>query len=1282
MAKKETNSNQSGAKVAKSYFAGSAGQVLKTLLSESEENVIIVNTDLEIELFNEPFEKYYYKYFKKEVKTGDCILDYTLPERRRALQSLYERVFSGEVHESEIEISDTDGTPVIFKNKFKPIKSDDGKVTGAFIASIDVTKERLLERQLRDEHNALQNIHNQSVDMICTAQEGSFKTINRASEKILGYTPDEIIGKSYKEFIHPDDIDDTIQAAQNLYSKNQLVHFENRYRHKSGHWVPLIWSAKFNKQDGILYSIARDATVLRESSHKLLQSERRLKSAQKMAQLGYWEYNPKSEEHTWSSMYFELVGMSPESGKPSKKLLLDLIHPDDREKFNRQFSESVASGKPFDITHRLVIKGSRVKYVHQLAEFVAHPNEEMILQGTIQDVSLAERQRLEKELESSIVQSLHTHEDLAESLSSLLEKITDFTGHAAAEAWFVHRDENMLYRKSKWSSDSKYNPMFSAGNRSFDMGIGLPGVTAKTGELQFWDKLPSRNRFLRRNLAGDLSLNEGIGIPVFLNRKVIAVFTLFGERATIDKEFVGEVLNRLALQIGFDIQRKQTSDELKSFFKFSPQLICIVGTDGFYRKVNPEFTRLLGYSEKELLTKPFHLFVHPDDRGKSLATLEQNNTGYVTKGFENRYITKKGEVKWISWQSSELLEEEGLLFGFGTDITAIKEANIQLTKFRNIVEQTRDGIGVFSLHDESIYINQGFESVIGYTAEDIDNMGGPTKLYADKALAEEMFTAILSGDFWKGDMEIVARDGTVVDYHLSAGPVMDPQGNFVAVYGIHTDIRQRKIQERELKKALKEKQDILDSIGEGFFSMNDEQEITYWNYVAESLTGLLRSDVTGRKFDNVFPPGSDDSFTENLRKAIEKGKEFFAELMISHTRKWVQMAVYPSANETSVFFRDITESKIQTAEKERLLDVVDRSLNEVFIFDKESLKFRYINSGALKNIGYSLEEMQQVTPVHIKPAYDEESFRELIAPLVSGEEDKIIFETLHLRADGSHYPVEVHLQLMEYAEQSLFVAVILDITERKKQEEKLRKLNRQLNRRAQELALSNAELEQFAYVASHDLQEPLRMVTSFLDRLEQKYADELDDKAKQYIRFATDGARRMRITILDLLEFSRIDRHHDDQIKTVNMNLLLDEVEQMCESSISENDVEIIKSDLPEVDGWPEPLRQVFMNLISNAIKYRKPNEKPVVKIDFTEKEDNVVFSVADNGIGIESRYFEKIFLIFQRLHQRDEYPGTGIGLAICKKIIERHGGEVWLTSEYGTGTTFFVSLPKRDLHN
>jgi PAS domain S-box-containing protein len=879
-----------------------------------------------------------------------------------------------------------------------------------------------------------------------------------------------------------------------------------------------------------------------------------------------------------------------------------------------------------------------------------------------------------------VLNALHTHENLNDSLREVLKRIGQFTGHVAGEAWFMHRDGHVLQRRAIWTENPELESLSSDEFGLFQYGVGLPGITAKTGKLQFWDKLVERKRFLRREIAKKLNLTEGVGVPVLLGGKIVAVFTLFGTRQTIDQTFVTEVLNRIALQIGIDVKRKATSEELNQSYASSPQLICIVGTDGFFRKVNPAFTKLLGYSEKELLSKPFDFFVHPDDREVSIDVLESNETGYVTDGLENRYITKSGEIRWISWHSSEMLEEEGLVFGFGTDITAIKNANIQLIKYKHLVEQTRDGIGMFTLADESIYVNEGFEAQTGYSSDEVKALGGPLAMYPDQKRAEEMFTAILSGAFWKGDIQLKTKNGEIIDYFLSAGPIVDFRGDLIAVYGIHTDIRDRKRYERELREASVEKEAILSSIRDGFFSMNRTHEINYWNKEAERLTGLRADDVIGNPATEIFADLKAGSAASVLLKVLQSVESHSEEFYFDATDTWIQFTVYPSENGGSVFFRDISETKTAQADRERLLEVVDRSLNEVYIFDRDTLVFQYVNSGALANLGYTLEEMRQKTPLSIKPAYDLESFTELVSPLIQGEEDKIIFETLHLRKGGSHYPVEVHLQLITHQNISSFVAVILDITERRKQEEALRKLNRQLNRRARELAASNAELEQFAYVASHDLQEPLRMVTSFLDRLESRYADKLDDKAKQYIHFATDGAHRMRQTILDLLEFSRIDRSNED-FTEIDLNELMNEVKLMCTQSLSESDGKLIWSDLPVVNGWYSPLKQIFQNLIVNAIKYRNENVEPKIKITARKENDFWQISVADNGIGIEERYYEKIFMIFQRLHQKEAYGGTGIGLAICRKIVEQHGGKIWVNSVVGKGSEFCFTLPIHSPH-
>lgn len=254
--------------------------------------------------------------------------------------------------------------------------------------------------------------------------------------------------------------------------------------------------------------------------------------------------------------------------------------------------------------------------------------------------------------------------------------------------------------------------------------------------------------------------------------------------------------------------------------------------------------------------------------------------------------------------------------------------------------------------------------------------------------------------------------------------------------------------------------------------------------------------------------------------------------------------------------------------------------------------------------------------------------------------------------------------------------VLKKLVEEKTQD--LALLNEALQKRAQQLTNSNKELEQFAYIASHDLQEPLRMINNFLTQLEKKYADQLDDKAKQYIHFAVDGAKRMRAIILDILEFSRIGKY-EEAPQQVNMNQVLDEVCTLLNNIIVEKQATIQYDNLPILITHPLPVQQIFMNLISNSLKYCNEEIKPIVTISAEEKQDFWEFSVTDNGIGIDKEYYERIFEIFQRLHSRGEYSGTGVGLAIVKKTVENLGGNVWLSSEVNVGSTFYFTIPNKN---
>ncbi|WP_432023051.1 sensor histidine kinase [Streptomyces parvus] len=228
----------------------------------------------------------------------------------------------------------------------------------------------------------------------------------------------------------------------------------------------------------------------------------------------------------------------------------------------------------------------------------------------------------------------------------------------------------------------------------------------------------------------------------------------------------------------------------------------------------------------------------------------------------------------------------------------------------------------------------------------------------------------------------------------------------------------------------------------------------------------------------------------------------------------------------------------------------------------------------------------------------------------------------------------------------------------------------------QELRRSNSELEQFAYVASHDLQEPLRKVASFCQLLEKRYGTELDDRGKQYIAFAVDGAKRMQVLINDLLTFSRVGRVHEGW-KPVDLGRSLDRAQGNLAAAVEESGAVVERpEELPELVGDATALTMVWQNLIGNAVKFRHPDRSPRITVDCVREEENWHLTVSDNGIGIAPEFADKVFVIFQRLHGRDEYDGTGIGLALCRKIIEFHGGRIWLEPEPVEGTRIHFTLP------
>ena len=273
-----------------------------------------------------------------------------------------------------------------------------------------------------------------------------------------------------------------------------------------------------------------------------------------------------------------------------------------------------------------------------------------------------------------------------------------------------------------------------------------------------------------------------------------------------------------------------------------------------------------------------------------------------------------------------------------------------------------------------------------------------------------------------------------------------------------------------------------------------------------------------------------------------------------------------------------------------------------------------------------------------------------------------------IRADGERFPLEVSISLVEVGSRGFCTLIARDISDRKRSEQVLAE-------QAADLTRSNADLEKFAYVASHDLQEPLRMVASYVQLLQRRYQGQLDTAADEFIGFAVDGAKRMQDLLHDLLAYSRV-ANHDRTLGSVNWTEILNEVLANLALAIKESGAVVTHDELPAVHADASQMVQLLQNLIGNAIKFRAA-QPPRVHVSALKQGKEWRISVSDNGIGLDPQYRERIFVIFQRLHTRLQYSGTGIGLAICKKIVERHGGRIWVESQPGKGSTFNFTLPE-----
>jgi PAS domain S-box-containing protein len=727
----------------------------------------------------------------------------------------------------------------------------------------------------------------------------------------------------------------------------------------------------------------------------------------------------------------------------------------------------------------------------------------------------------------------------------------------------------------------------------------------------------------------------------------------------------------------------------------SPDAMVITNGEGIIQMVNAHAELIFGYSRAELLGRSVELLmpraVHARHRGHVERYAQAPGQRMMGQGRELVGRRKDGSEFPIEVALSPMEMESGLQVAAAVrDITDRRAAQDAKRHFDAILGSSQDAIISKDLRGLITAWNPGAEQVFGYGAEEV--IGKPMDmLYAsDRAVVERAVerAAVDSGHAQSMESVRLRRDGTRVDVIVTVSPIRDEHGTIIGSSDTAHVITERKTAQQELlalnrtlEQRVKERSealiasekrfhDTLDKMMEGVQLIDPEWRYVYVNDALVAQSTFEREQLLGRTMMEMYPGIEHTPIFAALQKSMSDGQartlDNDFEFPNGHKGTF-HLSIQPMSNGLFILSTDITERKraeqALRASEARYHNALDVLIEGAQIIGHD-WRHLYVNDALAEMSTFSKEELLGTTLMERYPGVEQSDiFKELQRCMV--ERSTHTVETDFTFPNGVTKSLYLRIQPVD---EGLFI-LAQDITERKRAE-------MEMAAQRQQLKEQNQELEQFTYIASHDLQEPLRMVASYVQLLQRRYGDALDGDAHEFIGFAVDGAQRMKQLIDDLLTYSRVDRPTRQQ--AVDMNSTVEMAVANLGSAIAEAGAQVLAEDLPHVQASRTDMLQVMQNLIGNAVKFRREGTVPEVLVKGREEAAHWYFEVIDNGIGVEPTYHDKIFAPFKRLHGRSKYTGSGIGLAIAQKIVHRYGGRIWCTSEPGKGSTFQFTIPRQ----
>jgi PAS domain S-box-containing protein len=763
--------------------------------------------------------------------------------------------------------------------------------------------------------------------------------------------------------------------------------------------------------------------------------------------------------------------------------------------------------------------------------------------------------------------------------------------------------------------------------------------------------------------------------------------SLFGYKA-VSRE---QVQNMVVLQ--------ESEEKLRFLFESIADGITITDLQGKILDTNEASVHIGGHASREqLIGRNGAEFIHKEDRERAAKdVIKALSEGRSSGTIEYRLLTADGGEKDVEVTVAPLRDRAGKPFGMITvtrDVSERKRMDQALReserKLRAIFEAIHDSLilttpdaHIVELNEAAVRL-QGYknkEEMIGLSAFEwvVEEYREKAYQYGLKALKERSYIDRL-------EYRVRRADGTEFFAEFSGVPMLDDSGKLAGWVTISRDISARKCMEKKLRESEEKLRRIFETIHDALILTTPDGHIVDLNEAAVKLHGFKnKAEMIGLNaiefvveeyrqavYEHGVKVFKSGGFLDRLEHKVRRvdGSEFFAEfsgmpllddsgklagwVTLSRdisARKCMEKKLRESEEKLRSIFETIQDSLIITTPDGFIMDLNEAAVRLHGFKDKAEM----IGKNAVE---FVVEEYRQAVYEHGVKAFKGGVYLDRLEHKVR-------------RVDGTEFEAEFSgMPLYDDAGKLAgWVTLSRDITERKKMEKKVQQL-------VEELKRSNTELEQFAYVASHDLQEPLRMVSSYVQLLARRYKGKLAADADEFIEFAVDGSTRMMGMIQALLTYSRVGTKGKPPEPT-NCEDILAQTLRNLQAALAEKGAEVTHDPLPTIMADGIQMVQLFQNLIGNGIKFQGEGVRPHVHVSVADKGDDWLFSFKDNGIGIDPQYKDRIFIIFQRLHGKQEYKGTGIGLAVCKRIVERHGGRIWVESELGKGASFCFTIPK-----